>query len=272
MSLPVVLDVDTGVDDALAILFAVRTSVADLRGVSCVGGNAPAGQVLRNTLAVLAEAGATDVDVAIGTDGPDTYVRTQHGRDAMADLALVSARTPPPVTRAVDLLGVAAAGGTTVVAAGPLTNVARALDVHRCMSTPLVVVGGEDRDGALVPGEDDFNLTHDPLATRRVLRAPMERRTLYPMRAFRAVTVPQRAAERMAAAHDPVTRLAGRLLVHQCRRGGGDGRIGDAGALVATAHPEVVRGRRTASYGGQASVILDVDPSAVSAAFLDVFS
>ena len=52
MSVPVILDVDTGVDDALAIMFAVRHPGLDLLGISCVAGNAPLAQVVDNTLRI----------------------------------------------------------------------------------------------------------------------------------------------------------------------------------------------------------------------------
>ena len=58
---PVVLDVDTGVDDACALLLAALHPALDLRAVTCVGGNAPVDDVVRNTLVVLETAGRTDV-------------------------------------------------------------------------------------------------------------------------------------------------------------------------------------------------------------------
>ncbi len=57
MSIPVILDVDTGVDDALAILFAVAHPDIDVRGISCVAGNASLDQVVANTMRILDVAG-----------------------------------------------------------------------------------------------------------------------------------------------------------------------------------------------------------------------
>ena len=65
-SLPVVLDVDTGVDDACALLLAALHPRLDLRAVTCVGGNAPLDDVVRNTLIVLETAGRADVPVGMG--------------------------------------------------------------------------------------------------------------------------------------------------------------------------------------------------------------
>ncbi len=61
MPVPVILDVDTGVDDALALLFAARHTGLELRAVTCVAGNAAVDQVVTNTLTVLDAAGAADV-------------------------------------------------------------------------------------------------------------------------------------------------------------------------------------------------------------------
>ncbi len=65
--IPVILDVDTGVDDALALLTAVRHPGLDLLAVSCVTGNASLERVVENTLRVLDAAGApADIPVAAG--------------------------------------------------------------------------------------------------------------------------------------------------------------------------------------------------------------
>ena len=69
-TIPVILDVDTGVDDACALLFAARHPDLDLRAVTCVAGNADVDQVVRNTLTVLDVAGAFEVPVARGADRP----------------------------------------------------------------------------------------------------------------------------------------------------------------------------------------------------------
>jgi pyrimidine-specific ribonucleoside hydrolase len=58
MPIPLILDVDTGVDDAFALMLAARHPDADLRAVTCVAGNAPVDQVVANTLQVLDAAGA----------------------------------------------------------------------------------------------------------------------------------------------------------------------------------------------------------------------
>ena len=64
--LPLILDVDTGIDDSLALLYAAASPDADLVAATCVSGNIDAQQVGINTRAVLELAGRTDVEVAMG--------------------------------------------------------------------------------------------------------------------------------------------------------------------------------------------------------------
>ena len=88
--IPVVLDVDTGVDDACALLLAAGHPGLDLRAVTCVAGNSSLDDVVRNTRTVLEVAGAGHVPVGRGADRPllerprpaDHF----HGRDGMGDL------------------------------------------------------------------------------------------------------------------------------------------------------------------------------------------
>ena len=65
-----IIDVDTGIDDALALLYACASAEADILAVTCVSGNVDARQVAANTLAVLELAGRDDVEVALGREVP----------------------------------------------------------------------------------------------------------------------------------------------------------------------------------------------------------
>ena len=73
--IPVIIDCDTGVDDALALLFAVRHPGLDVRAVTCVAGYTDVDGVVRNTLTVLEQAGAGDIPVARGAERPLIEVR-----------------------------------------------------------------------------------------------------------------------------------------------------------------------------------------------------
>jgi inosine-uridine nucleoside N-ribohydrolase len=66
----ILMDVDTGTDDALAILYAIRHPDLEVIGISCVAGNVPTDQVMINTWKVLDAAGAGDIPVAAGALQP----------------------------------------------------------------------------------------------------------------------------------------------------------------------------------------------------------
>src|SRR5689334_18285939 len=91
--IPVILDVDTGVDDALALLTAVRHPDLQLLAVSCVTGNASLERVVENTLRVLDAAGApADIPVAAGAVrpllAPPRSAGHVHGDDGLAGIVL----------------------------------------------------------------------------------------------------------------------------------------------------------------------------------------
>ena len=101
--IPVILDVDTGIDDALAILFAVAHPELDVRAITCVDGNTSLDQVVANTLAVLDAAGAGDIPVAAGARDPLIELSREaawvHGADGLAETHLpASPRKPATVT------------------------------------------------------------------------------------------------------------------------------------------------------------------------------
>ena len=95
-----ILDVDTGIDDAFALMFAARHPEINLLGVTCVDGNTNLKQVIINSLKVLDAAGAANIPVAKGAARPlieePRYAEYIHGSDGLGDLGT------PASTRALD--------------------------------------------------------------------------------------------------------------------------------------------------------------------------
>src|SRR5262245_2642841 len=129
--IPTILDCDPGHDDAIALLLALASPELDLLGVTTTYGNQTLGKTTANALRVLELAGRTDVPVAAGADRPlerelvvAAHVHGESGLDGP--------RLPEPTTVAAtdDATGfvaeriAAAAGRVTIVATGPLTNIA----------------------------------------------------------------------------------------------------------------------------------------------------
>ncbi|MGN6752098.1 MAG: nucleoside hydrolase [Intrasporangium sp.] len=257
-TVPVVLDVDTGVDDACAIAFAALHPRVDLTAVTCVGGNAPVDDVVRNTLIVLDAAGRRDVPVARGADRPllETPVdaRHVHGADGMGDLGWApSERTADP-RHAVELLrdvcAAAAESGRklTIVPLAPLTNIALLLRTHPDAVAGIeriVFMGGAAHVGNATASAE-FNVFHDPEAAAIVLGACHELGidvTMYGLDVFYDPVITREQADRLVAGgHHGAAELAGRLAHYQCDRFGGDAAtIGDAGAVCAVVEPDLIR-------------------------------
>ncbi|MGZ3586197.1 MAG: nucleoside hydrolase [Candidatus Limnocylindrales bacterium] len=180
-ALPVILDVDTGIDDSLAILYACASPAVELVAATCVAGNVAARQVAENTRAVLELAGRPDVEVALGRETP--LVRPlmiapeTHGPRGLGYAELARASQPLSERHAADLIVAEARrrpGQVTLVAVGPQTNVAMA--VLREPELPallrrLVFMGGAYRVAGNTAPTTEWNIAVDPDAARVVLAA-----------------------------------------------------------------------------------------------------
>lgn len=255
-TLPVILDVDTGVDDACALLLAALHPALDLRAVTCVGGNAPLADVVRNTLTVLETAGRGDVPVGVGAARPlledPVDARHVHGSDGMADLGMPAPTLAPDARPALDLLRdtitAAADAGTpvTVVPLAPMTNLALLARVYpeafARIGRVVFMGGGVDISNATAAAE--FNVFHDPEATAIVLDAcasadvPV---TMYGLDVFYDPLVTDTHVEGLRALGTPVADLAAGLISFHHRRFANAGAtIGDAGAVGILIEPDAV--------------------------------
>jgi pyrimidine-specific ribonucleoside hydrolase len=256
----VVLDVDTGVDDACALLLAARHPGLDLRAVTCVAGNADVDQVVVNTLTVLDAAGRPDVPVARGAHRPllepAREARHVHGDDGMGDLGRAASTRCADPRHAVellrDVLTTAAATGerVTLVPLAPLTNIALLLRMYPQVAAGLeriVFMGGAALVGNATAAAE-FNVWHDPEAAAVVLDAAAGlgiATTMYGLDVFYEVRVALAQAASLAMSDAPSARLAGQLIAFQCERFGEESAtIGDAGAVCAVADPDGLTTKR----------------------------
>ena len=252
MTVPLILDVDTGVDDACALLLAALHPDVDLRAVTCVGGNAGVDDVVANTLKVLDVAARPDVPVARGAARPLVepvrHARHVHGDDGMADLGWPSSDRHPDGRHAVellrDLLSRAAQEGPaariTLVPLAPLTNIALLLRTYPEAAAGLreIVFMGGGAEVANATASAEFNVWHDPEAAAIVLESAAELGipvVMYGLDVFYDVRVSREQADGLISVggHGPAE-LAGRLIDFQCGRlGEPEATIGDAGAVCA---------------------------------------
>ena len=173
MPTPVLLDCDPGHDDAIAILLAAgRRDAVDLRAVTTVGGNAELEKVTLNARRVLTLAGVEDVPIAAGAAGPrrgDLVTALEvHGQSGLdgADLPEPAMEVDP--RGAVELM--AEQGPATVVATGPLTNVAALLEHAPQAVEEIVWMGGSTERGNTRPYAE-FNAMVDPEAAQIVFES-----------------------------------------------------------------------------------------------------
>jgi purine nucleosidase len=178
-ALPLIIDVDTGIDDSLALLYAAASPEAEIVAVTCVSGNVEAAQVARNTLALLDLAGRGGIEVALGRQVPLVRpLRTApetHGPQGIGYAVLPQAATALSDRHAADLIIAEAErrpGEVTLVTLGPLTNLAVALvrqpELPRLLRR-LVMMAGSYRSAGNTAPTTEWNVAVDPEAMQVVL-------------------------------------------------------------------------------------------------------
>ncbi|MEI8411068.1 MULTISPECIES: nucleoside hydrolase [unclassified Kribbella] len=249
---PVILDVDTGLDDACALLLAARHPDLDLKAVTCAGGNVGLDDVVINTLTVLEAAGRSDVPVAAGAAVPllqpvraATHV---HGVDGLGNLDWPRSTRTAGAGHAVellrDVLRAAAASGelVTLIPLAPMTNIALLLRTYPDAAAGLreiVFMGGAAGIGNATASAE-FNIWTDPEAAAIVLTAAAELGvpvTMYGLDVFYDVVISLDQARSLGGS--PSAELARKLIEKRSelyRRSDGAS-IGDGGAVCAVIDP-----------------------------------
>jgi purine nucleosidase len=184
----VLVDTDPGIgtvgvdpEDALALALAFASPELDVRAVTCVQGNVPIRHSVAGAARVLERLGREHVALAAGAERPlaGTARRAQLRRLAESDARgriLPAAEMPPGEPRAVELIlrTARACADLTVVAIGPLTNLAAALVADPSLAgrlTRVVVMGGAFETPGNVTPTAEFNFFMDPEAAQIVLAA-----------------------------------------------------------------------------------------------------
>jgi purine nucleosidase len=216
----VLIDTDPGIDDAIAILLALASPELDVRGITVVHGNVPVEACTLNALKILDLGGRRDIPVVTGAAAPlvrpARHAEAVHGPDGLGGVF------PPPDDAhpfAADAAAFIAGtldetdDPTTLIALGPLTNVATAI-----LATPgvterlgrIVAMGGAIRREGNVTPAAEFNIFADPEAAAIVFRSGVPI-TLVPLDATMRAIFPGEAAARLAGSEAPVERAVGQL-------------------------------------------------------------
>jgi inosine-uridine nucleoside N-ribohydrolase len=181
VSARVVVDCDPGHDDAIALLLALASPDIELVGVTTVAGNQTVAKSTANAIRVLAAVGRDDVPVASGASRPlmraAAAVAHGHGESGLDGPELPPARRAPDARHAVDFIaGAADTAPLTLVAIGPLTNVALLLARHPEAAEGIeriVLMGGAIAEGNVTPAAE-FNVWADPEAAARVFDSGLD--------------------------------------------------------------------------------------------------
>jgi purine nucleosidase len=180
MATPIILDCDPGIDDALAIAFAHGHPGIDLVGITTVAGNVSLVRTTANALAVCEYVGAAGTPVTPGCAGPllrpALDARQVHGESGLGGAVLPEAAAGPAAGHAIDYIIDtirAAPGQITLVATGPLTNIALAVKREPRLADwvrEFVIMGGSAGRGNVTPAAE-YNIWADPEAAAVVFRA-----------------------------------------------------------------------------------------------------
>lgn len=240
MSTRLILDCDTGTGDAIAIMVAVGHPQLELVAVTTVNGNVPVENTTDNTLRVLDYIGAR-VPVYAGSQRPiarvdfpipRTVLNADNPEFQVLQLDLPAAVTPPQEGSAVRFLIDTYlrddAADTALVATGPLTNIARALQIEPRIATRirrLIVMGGAI-NGGNVTAAAEFNFWADPEAAETVLSAGIPDITILPLEATHSAPITLNDCDEFDALGTRAALATSAFVRHRIRTQLPDGTVG----------------------------------------------
>lgn len=216
----IILDTDPGVDDAIAIFLALRSPELQIEAVTPVSGNVPLSLTLPNALRLLEIAGRSDIPVAAGAANPLVRrlvtAKYAHGNNGLGGVDFPEPKTKPVAETATELICRivrANPGEISIVAIGPLTNVATVLKSDSTISPlikSIVIMGGSLSGGNITPAAE-FNIYVDPEAARIVFDAGIPL-TMVGLDVTRKVVIHDEQVRALEAAQNPVSQAAGKIL------------------------------------------------------------
>lgn len=253
LRMPVIIDTDPGVDDAIAILMALACPEMDILGFTTTAGNVPLARATRNTLALLDYVGRSEIPVFRGASRPVrgrfAYARHVHSPSGL------TRRLPDPKTSARSETAVRFMADTlarlpdqvTLIALGPLTNLAR-FSRQRPTSIQaakrIIVMGGAVGTSGNATAHAEFNFHSDPTAARMVIESGIPV-TLVDLGVCRKVYISRSDVCEIGAGDKP-GRLAKELLTRWFEQGAERERFNlyDPLAIAATADHGVLNTRQ----------------------------
>jgi len=257
MARKVILDVDPGIDDALAVVLALFDPELDVVAVTATGGNVSPQQATLNvqTIVELLDPPRLPRLGAATSETPADDGRLLHGADGLgnANFPVAVLHNMHPADKVLCDEVRTAPEEITIISSGPLTNIARALQRDSNFAATvgrLIMVGGAvDGPGNITPGAE-FNIYSDPLSARTVFRSRMTK-TLLPLDVTGQLVMTFDWLDLLPSESTRVGALLRRILpfafrAHRQALGLEGIYINDALGVVAAAHPELFETREMA--------------------------
>lgn len=250
----VIIDTDPGVDDALALLLAMRSPELKIEAITPVAGNVPLHFTLPNALRMVEIAGRTDIPVAAGAKVPLlrrlVTAEYAHGENGLGGAVFPDPKTKPVSTPAPQLIREIVRkypGEVTLITIGPLTNVATALNSDpelAGMVKSVAMMGGSLSGGNITPAAE-FNMYVDPEAARIVFQSGIPI-TMVGLDVTRKTSLTEEHVRVLEAAQNPVSQAAatiGRNAIqhNRERRYLAGPNMHDSLAVAAFIHPALVK-------------------------------
>jgi inosine-uridine nucleoside N-ribohydrolase len=227
----VIIDTDPGVDDALALLLAMRSPELRIEAVTPVAGNVPLDLTLPNALRMVEVAGRTDIPVAAGSKAPLlrrlVTAEYAHGENGLGGAIFPEPQTKPASQPAAELIRQivrAHPGEVTLITIGPLTNVAQALEADSGLAgmvRGLVMMGGSLSGGNITPAAE-FNVYVDPEAARIVFHSGIPL-MMVGLDVTRKTSLTEEHVQQLESGKDAVSRAAAQIArkaIEHTREGG----------------------------------------------------
>ena len=168
----VIIDTDPGVDDALALLFALSSPELNVEAITVVAGNVRLELALENALRMVQIAGRSDIPVAAGAREPlerSLVTATSHGPNGLGGVEFPIPTIKPadkPAAEMIRTIVSSSPGEMSIICLGPLTNIATVLrnspEVAKQIKE-IVLMGGSLSGGNMTPVAE-FNMYVDPEA------------------------------------------------------------------------------------------------------------
>jgi len=215
----VIIDTDPGVDDALALLLAMRSPELKIEGLTPVAGNVPLELGLPNALRMVEISARTDIPVAAGARVPlvrrlvtATYA---HGENGLGGAVFPEPILSPITLPAAEFIRQTVRnhpGEVTLLTIGPLTNVATALNADPDLASlvqGLVMMGGSLSGGNITPAAE-FNIYVDPEAARIVFQSGIPV-TMIGLDVTRKTSLTDEHVRQLEAGQNPVSQAAAKI-------------------------------------------------------------